>query len=82
MPITMTAILAGVDLVRVGIEDTYWMYPHRDDVIQKNMDCVNKIIDFCGLIGRRIAGVDEARKILGIEVTSPKTKAMPAQVAS
>ena len=70
MPITMTAILAGVDIVRVGIEDCYWMYPHKDEVIQKNIDAVKKIVDFCNLIGRRIAGVEEARKILGIKRTS------------
>lgn len=70
MPITMTAILAGVDFIRVGIEDVYWMYPHRDEVIENNMACVRKIIDFCALIGRRIAGVDEARQILGITRTS------------
>ena len=74
MPITMTAILAGVDFVRVGIEDVYWMYPHRDDVIQTNMACVQKILDFCSLIGRRIAGVEEARKILGIRLTSPQSQ--------
>ncbi len=69
MPITMTAILAGVDFVRVGIEDIYWMYPHQDEVIQNNLDAVRKITDFCKLIGRRIAGVDEARKIMGIKKT-------------
>ncbi len=69
MPITMTAILAGVDIVRVGIEDCYWMYPHKDEVIQNNIDAIKKIIDFCNLIGRKIASVEEARKILGIERT-------------
>jgi 3-keto-5-aminohexanoate cleavage enzyme len=70
MPITMTAILAGVDIVRVGIEDAYWMYPHKDEVIQKNIDCVNKIVEFCKLIGREIADVKTARKILGIELVT------------
>ncbi len=70
LPITMTAILAGVDFVRVGIEDCYWMYPHKDEVIQSNAATVKKIVDFCGLIGRRIATVDEARRILGVRRTS------------
>jgi len=69
MPITMTAILAGVDFVRVGIEDYYWMYPHKDEVIHSNLECIKKIVDFCGLIGRRLAGVEEARNILGVELT-------------
>ncbi len=36
--------------------DTYWMYPHRDDVIQRNKDCVNKIADFRSSFGNRLAG--------------------------
>lgn len=70
MPITMTAILAGVDFVRVGVEDVYWMYPHKDEVIQRNIDTVKKIVGFCDLIGRKIANADEARQILGIKRTS------------
>jgi len=70
MPITLTAILAGVDFVRVGIEDIYWMYPHRNEVIQKNIDCVNKITEFCNTIGRPIATVEQARAIMGITRTS------------
>lgn len=70
MPITMTAILAGVDFVRVGVEDVYWMYPHKDEVIQRNIDTVKKIVDFCDLIGRKIANAIEARQILGMKRTS------------
>lgn len=69
LPITLTAILAGVDIVQVGIEDCYWMYPHKDEVIQNNMDCVRKITEFCRLIGRPIATVDQARQITGITRT-------------
>jgi uncharacterized protein (DUF849 family) len=67
LPITMTAILAGVDFVRVGIEDCYWMYPHKDEVIQNNIEAVRKIVDFCKLIGKEIATITQARKILGIK---------------
>lgn len=74
LPITYTAILAGVDLVRAGIEDTYWMYPHKDEIVQSNVECIKKVVDFCNLIGRRVATVDEARQIMGIKLTSPKTK--------
>ena len=70
MPITMTAILAGVDLVRVGIEDCYWMYPHKDDIIQSNSQVIKLIIDFANMIGRRLATVGEAREIMGMKLTS------------
>lgn len=68
LPITMEAIMRGGDYVRVGVEDCYWMYPHRDEVLQENIDCVNKILDFCELVGRPVA-TPQARDILGIELT-------------
>lgn len=67
LPITMEAILRGVDYVRIGIEDFYWMYPHRDEVIRSNREIVEKIVTFCDLIGREIATPDQAREILGVE---------------
>lgn len=70
MPITMTAILLGVDLIRVGIEDSYWIYPHKDEVIQRNSDVVKLIVDFAKMVGRRLATVEEARQIMGIRLTS------------
>jgi len=69
LPITLEAILRGVDYVRIGIEDYYWMYPHKDEVIQENMAVVQKIIDFCEIIGREVATPEQARDILGIELT-------------
>lgn len=69
LPITFEAIMRGADYVRIGIEDFYWMYPHRDEVIQENMDVVSKVIQFCDLIGREVATPEQARDIMGIELT-------------
>jgi uncharacterized protein (DUF849 family) len=69
LPITLEAILRGVDYIRIGIEDFYWMYPHRDEVIQENMEVVQKVVDFCEIIGREIATPEQARDIMGIELT-------------
>lgn len=69
MPVTMMAILAGVDMVRIGIEDPYFMYPHKDEVIQENIDCVRKITEFCERIGREMASPEQAREMLGMELT-------------
>ena len=69
LPITMEAIARGVDYVRVGIEDYYWMYPHRDEVIQHNIDCVEKVIDMCEILGREVATPTQARDILGVTLT-------------
>lgn len=70
LPITLSAVLAGVDLVRVGIEDCYFMYPHKDEIIQSNADAIRKIMDFARVIGRQVATPEQARKIMGIELTS------------
>jgi len=69
LPITMEAIVRGVDYVRVGIEDYYWMYPHRDEVIQHNIDCVRKVVKMCEILGREIATPEQAREILGVTLT-------------
>jgi len=69
LPITMEAIVRGVDYIRVGIEDFYWMYPHRDEVIQHNIDCVRKVVQLCEILGREVATPDQAREILGVTLT-------------
>ena len=70
LPITLMAILIGVDIVRVGIEDSYWMYPHRDDIIQSNSETIKLTVDFARMVGREVATVEQARKIMGIKLTS------------
>jgi uncharacterized protein (DUF849 family) len=67
LPITVMAILTGVDYVRIGIEDYYWMYPHRDEVIQRNMDVVEKIVGFCDIVGREVATPEQAREMLAMD---------------
>lgn len=70
LPVTYAAIMAGVDIVRVGIEDIYWMYPHRDEVVRSNTHAVQKVTSFAKLIGREIASVAKAREVLDICRTS------------
>ena len=71
LPMVVMGILLGADLIRVGIEDCYWMYPHRDEIIRENSDVVKMTVEIANLLGRRVVtDVAEARKILGIELTS------------
>jgi 3-keto-5-aminohexanoate cleavage enzyme len=74
LPLTVQAIMLGADIIRVGIEDCYWTYPHRDDVIPSNAEVVRKIATIAKELGREIATPEEARKILGIKLTSPRVK--------
>jgi len=67
LPLTVAAIIAGADFVRVGMEDTVHVYPHRDDMITSCGQLVKKIATIAREMGREIATPDEARKILGIK---------------
>lgn len=71
LPMAVMGILLGADIVRVGIEDCYWMYPHKDDIIKKNSDVVKMTADIARMLGRRVVtDAGEARKVLGIKLTS------------
>lgn len=76
LPILTMGLLMGAPLIRVGIEDCYWIYPHRDEVIKKNSDMVTLARDIAERLGRRVVtDPDEARQILGLKLTSPRLKA-------
>jgi len=66
LSLSVFAILMGVDIVRVGMEDHLWMYPHKDEKIKQSADEVRKIATIARELGREIATPTEARKILGI----------------
>ena len=54
------AILLGLH-VRVGMEDTVWHYPHRDDLLKHNVDHFNQIRDIARLLGRDLMTPSEYR---------------------
>lgn len=69
---TMGLLLGGV-VFRIGIEDAYWKYPHRDELIQKNSEAVELAVEIAEALGREVlTDPDEARDYLGIEYTSPR----------
>jgi uncharacterized protein (DUF849 family) len=61
-----TAMVMGLN-VRVGMEDSYWLYPHRDEVCDNNKIAVHRAVELAKLLGRRPATGDEYRKILGLK---------------
>jgi uncharacterized protein (DUF849 family) len=82
LPILVMGLLMGTPLVRVGIEDCYWIYPHRDEVIKKNSDMVTLAREIAERLGRRVVtDPDEARQILGLKLTSPRLKTSKAAAA-
>lgn len=71
LPILVLGLMLGTQLVRVGIEDCYWVYPHKDEIIKKNSDMVKLTVDIANCLGRRVVtDANEARKILGMKLTS------------
>ncbi|MFQ6076578.1 MAG: 3-keto-5-aminohexanoate cleavage protein, partial [Candidatus Bathyarchaeia archaeon] len=72
LPVTTMGIMFGCELVRVGLEDQFWLYPHRDDISQKASDTVEIVAKIAKDLGREIATVKEARERLGIRLTSKR----------
>ena len=66
MPLTVVAIILGADIVRIGMEDAVYMYPHREDYIDKNSRAVEAIAGIARYLGRDVATPSEARSILGL----------------
>jgi 3-keto-5-aminohexanoate cleavage enzyme len=83
LPMANLGILLGADVIRVGIEDCYWMYPHRDDIIRSNAEVVKMFVDLARSLGRRVVtDAAEARKILGMKLTSASLKSGARQAVA
>jgi len=59
------AILLGHHL-RVGMEDTVWRWPHKNDHITSNAECFLQYKQLCELLGRQVVTPKEYRQILGL----------------
>ncbi len=71
------AILMGLH-VRVGMEDSIWRYPHRDEKIASNLQVFEQTKTICELLGREVASAAETRDILNIPSEAPAF-AQPSQ---
>lgn len=60
------AILLGCHL-RVGMEDTVWRWPHKDQKITNNAQCFLQYKQLCELLGREVVTPAEYRKMMGLE---------------
>lgn len=64
LPTLVEGILNGGGHIRAGMEDSIYMYPHKDDLIKGAAEVVNKVRRIAEELGREIATPNEARKIL------------------
>jgi 3-keto-5-aminohexanoate cleavage enzyme len=62
----LSAVIALGGHVRVGMEDNVYVYPDRDDLIESSADCVRRMVEIAGALGRPLATLKEAEKMLGL----------------
>lgn len=60
------AMLMGLH-VRVGMEDSIFCWPHKDDLVKNNATVIKDTIKTAKLLGRRPATAKEFRKIMGLK---------------
>jgi 3-keto-5-aminohexanoate cleavage enzyme len=59
------AALAGLH-IRVGMEDTVWRWPHRQEKLESNLQAFKAARDIVTLLGREVATPAEYREIMGL----------------
>lgn len=57
------AALMGLH-IRVGMEDTYWLWPHREDRVESNMQALQMGQMISQVVGRPVATQEEYRAML------------------
>jgi len=59
------AALAGLH-IRVGMEDTVWRWPHRQEKLESNLQAFEAARDIVTLLGREVATPAEYREMMGL----------------
>jgi 3-keto-5-aminohexanoate cleavage enzyme len=65
--LTGMAMLMGLSL-RVGVEDTYWKWPHKDDMLPDTVTAFKDMKKAAEIFGRRLATANEYREMSGLPV--------------
>lgn len=68
------AMLLGLH-VRVGMEDTVWPWPHRDDIIQSNESQFRLMRGIAQSLGRELMSPSEYRTLVGLPAAGKREKA-------
>jgi 3-keto-5-aminohexanoate cleavage enzyme len=74
MHVATLAALMGLH-IRVGMEDTYFKWPHRDDHLTSNLEALRLGQQIAEVVGRRVATPEETRAIMGLPATHTPHKA-------
>jgi len=65
--LTVMSLIMGLH-VRVGMEDTIFRWPHKDDLMRSNAKVVTDTIAMAKLLGRRPATANEYRVMMGLPI--------------
>lgn len=68
--LTALSIILGFH-VRVGLEDTIFLHPHKDDILESTAQAVGNAIDIVHSLGLQVASADDHRKYIGIKKYIP-----------
>ena len=52
--------------IRVGMEDTWVRWPHKDDLLESNARAMADMIALAKILGRRVATANEYRALIGL----------------
>lgn len=69
--LTTLGLLLGIH-VRVGMEDTVWRYPHKDQKINNNIEELSDAIAIARLLGREVMTPNEYRETVGLKARFDK----------
>ena len=59
------AIIMGLH-VRIGLEDTVWRYPHKDELLESNLEMLERVKVVAEASGRRLATAAEFRELIDL----------------
>ena len=59
------AMMLGLH-IRVGTEDTVWKFPHRDELLEGNLEMLERVKLLAEGMGRRLATPAEFRELIGL----------------
>ncbi|MBI4267893.1 MAG: 3-keto-5-aminohexanoate cleavage protein [Chloroflexi bacterium] len=69
LQVAANALLHGAEFIRVGIEDQFYLYPHRDDISRMASDTTRIMVDLIHALGREVATPAEVRRRAKIKLT-------------
>lgn len=67
----LATMAASIGLhIRIGMEDTYYLWPHRNDIIKSNLQTFEMAKKLSEVVGRPIATRAEYRQMIGMRAAS------------